>query len=137
VRHADGFAAEGRPSSAPERERAPAAPRGRRDGSRQGGGEQQRKPAEHKSAQPRAEGEARNPRGEPRPPRQGRREERAPRYASAPAQTTSGNSGGMDFNKPYEPSTPSATAVEAAPERPSTTRKSSQAIPALFRRKAA
>ena len=136
VRHADGFAAEGRPSSStPERERAPA-PRGRRDGSRHGGEQQQRKPAEHKPAQARAEGDARKkPHGEPRPPRQSRREERAPRYASAPAQTTSGNSGGMDFNKPYEPSASTAT-VEAAPERPST-RKTSPAIPALFRRKAA
>ena len=134
VRHADGFAAEGRPSStsAPERERAPA-PRGRR----QQGEQPQRKPAEQKPAQARAEGESRKSRGEPRPPRQGRREERAPRYASAPAQTTSGNSGGMDFSKPYEPSTTSAAMEAAAPERPSTTRKSTQAIPALFRRKAA
>ncbi|HET9471100.1 MAG TPA: DEAD/DEAH box helicase [Usitatibacter sp.] len=135
VRHADGFAAEGR-SAAPERSPA-AAPRGRRDGSRQQG-EQQRKPAERKPAQARAEGDSRKARGEPRPPRQGRREERAPRYASAPPQTTSGNSGGMDFNKPYEPSASSAAAEAAAPERPSTTtRKSSQPIPALFRRKAA
>jgi ATP-dependent RNA helicase RhlE len=142
VRHAEGFAPEGRPSAgAQERERT-SAPRGRRDGSRQQSEPQHHKPAEHnpaehKPAQARGEGESRKARGEPRPPRQSRREERAPRYASAPAQTTSGNAGGMDFNKPYEPSTPSATAVEAAPERPSTTRKSSQAIPALFRRKAA
>jgi hypothetical protein len=47
----------------------------------------------------------------------------------------SGNAGGMDFSKPYEPSPQAAAAVEA-PERPAT-RKSAQAIPALFRRKAA
>jgi ATP-dependent RNA helicase RhlE len=85
----------------------------------------------------RGEGEGRSkPRTEPRQPRQrGRREEeRAPRYSGAPAPVSSGNSGGMDFDKPYEPS-PSAAAVEA-PERPAS-RKPAQAIPALFRRKAA
>jgi len=137
VRHAEGFAPEGRAAAGmQERERAPA-PRGRRDGSRQQGEQPARKPAEHKPAQARGEGESRKTRGEPRPPRQGRREERAPRYASAPPQTTSGNSGGMDFSKPYEPSASSAAMEAAAPERPSTTRKSSQPIPALFRRKAA
>jgi ATP-dependent RNA helicase RhlE len=82
-------------------------------------------------------GDGRKPLDEGRAPRGGRGrkrdEDRAPRYAGSPAQRTSGNSGGMDFSKPYvatEPSTPAAP----APERPAS-RKPAQAIPALFRRK--
>ena len=67
---------------------------------------------------------------------QGRREERPPRYTSSPAAAprSSGNSGGMDFNKPYEPS-PSA-APRSEPEQQQR-RRSQQPVPALFRKKAA
>ena len=75
---------------------------------------------------------------EPRSPRgrgESRREDRAPRYATSPTPRTSGNSGGMDFSKPYEPS-PSA-APAAQPEQGATRKKAPAAVPALFRRKAA
>ena len=83
------------------------------------------------------------PRGERMPRREERkgrserapREDRAPRAATSPAPRTSGNSGGMDFSKPYEPS-PSAAPVEQPDQSPSRKRPA-QAIPALFRRKAA
>jgi ATP-dependent RNA helicase RhlE len=91
------------------------------------------------------QGEARMPQGagrgngsgESRPPqtRGGKRDDRAPRYANSPAAKTSGNSGGMDFNKPYEPSTSVAPVAEPAGE--SAPRKKSGILPALFRRKAA
>jgi ATP-dependent RNA helicase RhlE len=64
-----------------------------------------------------------------------KREERAPRQHGAAAPRTSGNSGGMDFNKPYEPS-PSAPAAAPAEETPGRKRPASP-VPALFRRKAA
>jgi ATP-dependent RNA helicase RhlE len=120
VRLAEGFEPErGRaaPAAGAQRGEPRAEPRGQRKG--------------------RGDGEGRKPRAEPRQPRQrGRREEeRAPRYAASAAPATSGNSGGMDFDKPYEPSPGAAAAVEA-PERPAS-RKPAQAIPALFRRKAA
>ena len=127
VRSVEGFEPERRRESAPADE---ARPRGEGRGRGQG-----RRETEGRK-EPQSRAQAPKPPGEGRPPRQRkpREEERAPRYAASPAQTTSGNSGGMDFNKPYEPS-PSAAAVEA-PERPAT-RKPTQAIPALFRRKAA
>ena len=62
----------------------------------------------------------------------GRGEERQPRYKPTPTAQPSGDSGGMDFNKPYEPS-PTAT---PRPE-PAQNRRSKQPVPALFRRKAA
>jgi len=125
ARTAEGFEAERGRSAPPSGEgTARGEPRGRRQGRKEGEGR-------------RPEGEGRKPQPAARPPRhRGRREEeRAPRYADSPAATTSGDSGGMDFSKPYEPSPTAAAAVEA-PERPGT-RKSTQAIPALFRRKAA
>ena len=61
-------------------------------------------------------------------------EEKAPRHAASPAPRTSGDSGGMDFSKPYEPS-PSALAKE--PEETAERKRPAHAIPALFRRKAA
>jgi ATP-dependent RNA helicase RhlE len=131
VRHAEGFEPERR-GEAPraEREEAPRAPsgRGRRDG---------QKHAEARKGGEGRKGVPQKPPTEARPPRhQNRRdEERAPRYGTSAAPKTSGNSGGMDFSKPYEPS-PTASAVEA-PERPSTRKTSQAAIPALFRRKAA
>jgi ATP-dependent RNA helicase RhlE len=75
--------------------------------------------------------------GEARPPqnRGSKRDDRAPRYANSPAAKTSGNSGGMDFNKPYEPSTPAAPVAEPAGE--TAPRKKGMVLPALFRRKTA
>ena len=134
VRHAEGYEPErrreGAAEPAQERPQPRAQAKARGDGQAKGRGE----------GQARAPREAAKPRSEGRPPRgrgQGRREEeRAPRYSAAsPAPRTSGNSGGMDFSKPYEPSE-SATATVEAPER-SEGKKPAQAIPALFRRKAA
>jgi len=74
-----------------------------------------------------------------RPPREEKREkreDRSPRVATSPAAKTSGNSGGMDFSKPYEPSSPAPAAKQ--PDQDSVRKGSTkQAIPALFRRKAA
>jgi len=61
-----------------------------------------------------------------------RREEREPRYAASPASRSSGDSGGMDFSKPYEPSPSSTPRAE-----PVQNRRSKQPIPVLFRKKAA
>jgi ATP-dependent RNA helicase RhlE len=132
VRVAEGFEPERRREShgeaAPEREQPRSEGKGRR------GGQGRREGQAPKQGEPRGEGRGKTARP-PRERAQSRREdERAPRYANAPAPRTSGNSAGMDFNKPYEPS-PRAAAVEAA-ERPAT-KKPSQAVPALFRRKAA
>jgi len=120
VRSVEGFEGERRREAPRAQERAPQAePKGRKRGDG------------------RREAEGRGPKPQGRPPRERRprEEERAPRHAASPPATTSGNSGGMDFNKPYEPS-PGATAAVESPERPAA-RKTSQAIPALFRRKAA
>jgi ATP-dependent RNA helicase RhlE len=91
-------------------------------------------------AQPRAEAQPGAARSDSKPPRgrgERKREDREPRYATSPAQRTSGNSGGMDFSKPYEPS-PSATAtVEASAGDSAPRKRSTQPIPALFRKKAA
>jgi ATP-dependent RNA helicase RhlE len=106
------------------------------------------------------QGEARKPQGEGRKPQQGeqraprggrgrsRDEDRAPRYGNAsPPRMSSGNSGGMDFNKPYEPAQASAAPQPSGPAQPGSSaepaadrsagRKPAQALPALFRRKAA
>jgi ATP-dependent RNA helicase RhlE len=80
-------------------------------------------------------GKSRGDRGSKREER-ARREERAPRASpAAPAPRTSGNTGGMDFSKPYEPS-PSAKPIEQ-PDQAPVRKRPVQAIPALFRRKAA
>ncbi|MGE5097407.1 MAG: helicase-related protein, partial [Betaproteobacteria bacterium] len=86
---------------------------------------------------PKAEKPASKPRAEPRPPREKRekRDDHSPRYASSPAARTSGNSAGMDFDKPYEPS-PAALARTAEPEAEPAGKRNTQ-IPALFRRRAA
>ena len=95
---------------------------------------QERAPRErgHGRSQPQG---ARPPRG----PKQDKRE-RAPapgRQGTAPAARSSGNSGGMDFNKPYEPS-PSAVETRAEPaEDTMSRRRTTQPVPALFRKKAA
>jgi ATP-dependent RNA helicase RhlE len=64
--------------------------------------------------------------------RREQREQRAPRQAGGSAPRTSGDSGGMDFSKPYEPSPTAAPKAEPVQQR-----RSKQAIPALFRKKAA
>ena len=94
----------------------------------------------HETPAPREEGRRAKPAADASRSRGGRgrgrgeerREERQPRYKPTPTAQASGDSGGMDFNKPYEPS-PSAT---PKPE-PAQNRRSKQPIPALFRRKAA
>ena len=135
VRHVEGYEPGHRTPAAaeePARTRQPRAPkhepRSRPSESRSKPNEQRAKPSE-----PRARTETRE---EPRAPRsRGRRDEREPRYGSSPQARTSGNSGGMDFNKPYEPSTATPAAT---PDANSTARKRpAQAIPALFRKKAA
>ena len=128
VRHADGFEAGRAPSRtdaprpAPSRAEAPrsAAPPGEGRGQEvsRKGGERSRRGGDEK-----------------RRPRE-RSEERTPRYqpSAAPSPRASGNSGGMDFSKPYEPSASAAASTEAEqPQR----RRTTQPIPALFRKKAA
>jgi ATP-dependent RNA helicase RhlE len=151
VRVAEGFDA-GRASASSDSHAEEPRERGRRGGSREGQKQprvqEQRaraaqearsggnKPPQEKRAKPAGEG-----RGQGRPPRgrgEGKREERGPRYATSPAARTSGNSGGMDFNKPYEPSAPPMAAApeqsgDAAPRK----RGASQPVPVLFKRKAA
>ncbi|MCM2327313.1 MAG: DEAD/DEAH box helicase [Lysobacter sp.] len=69
-------------------------------------------------------------RTEERPPRSGKRaEERPPRSAPKPA------AGDMDFSKPYEPAA-DAKPIEQPDEAP-VRKRSTHAVPALFRRKAA
>ncbi len=84
---------------------------------------------------PRAKSHAKPPREENRKRgrKEERREDRAPRYRQTPATPTSGNSGGMDFSKPYEPSPTAAAKPTHEPSR----RRPQQPIPALFRKKAA
>ncbi|HEX5129268.1 MAG TPA: DEAD/DEAH box helicase [Usitatibacter sp.] len=118
VRQPDGFDGRASARSGPERPAAAPEGRGREEGQRR--------------------------RSEQRPPRGGeekrrtreRAEDRTPRYRSAPAPQVSGNSGGMDFSKPYEPS-PSAAAADREPAQVKRGGKQSQPIPALFRKKAA
>jgi ATP-dependent RNA helicase RhlE len=127
VRYVEGFEGE-RASHHHRSEAAPAkAPKAEKP-------EQKREKSEQKreKQQPRS-GE----RQEARPPRTRRqeREDRAPRYATSPQRHTSGNSGGMDFDKPYEPSS-ADVAKQTEPEAAASGKKAAQ-IPALFRRKAA
>ena len=161
VRHVEGFEGERaglRTEPAERTERAPQAQREGRRAKPQPRAEGARPPRAEGAKPPRAEGAkppraeaakpprsegAKAPRSEgakePRAPRSNRRrderEDRAPRYATSPVARTSGNSGGMDFDKPYEPS-PSALAQDALPETPGSNKRSAP-IPALFRRKAA
>jgi ATP-dependent RNA helicase RhlE len=139
VRHVDGFEA-GRPGKA-EPGHAPArAPGAEREGKR--GEPQSRRGGESKRGgdeSRRGGGESRRG-GEESRQRPGRsrdrQEERAPRYSPSAAPKTSGNSAGMDFNKPYEPS-PSAASSASEEAAQSQKRRSTQPIPALFRKKAA
>jgi ATP-dependent RNA helicase RhlE len=132
------------PARAPRQER-----QSRGERAQQPKGERTQQPKRDRAQQPTGE-RAQQPKGEretqaksrgneARPPRSRRqeREDRAPRHATSPPPRTSGNSAGMDFDKPYEPS-PAALAKGAEPEAatPSNGKRTSP-IPALFRRKAA
>jgi ATP-dependent RNA helicase RhlE len=131
-----------RPEGARQEPRAPRAdaprqePRARQESS----GAKQEPRARQESSGAKQEPRARQEQRAAKPPREGRRqqrEDRAPRYATSPPPRTSGNSGGMDFDKPYEPS-PSAASGAPEPAGDTSPRKRpSHAIPALFRKKAA
>ncbi len=136
VRSVDGFDrgdraphAEKREQRAPQHDKREGAPKQheKREGTPKQHEKREGAPKQHA---PKNEGR-RGPKREPRSPRH---EDRAPRYgASAPR--TSGNSGGMDFDKPYEPS---PSAVASTPAQGETGRKRpASPVPALFRRKAA
>jgi ATP-dependent RNA helicase RhlE len=127
VRHVEGFEAGRRAEPAPQeqRSRPQQQPQGRK---------------ETPQLAPRQRQGERGGKGrgsEQRPPRDrgNKREDRGPRYATSPVPKTSGNSGGMDFNKPYEPSQ-AAPAPQPA-EQGQGKKRSPTAVPALFRRKAA
>ncbi len=105
------------------------------------------RPATPSAARSPGQAESRSPQGtsrgagsgESRPPRERsstKRDDRAPRYNGSPAPRTSGNSGGMDFDKPYEPSKPATAVVEQADQAP-TRKKAGLTLPALFKRKTA
>jgi len=119
VRYVEGFEGERPPPRATKQEAAP-----------------KRESAPRQEAKPQLPAKAKAPRDEPRAPRTRRseREDRAPRHANSPPPRTSGNSGGMDFDKPYEPS---PAALARPDEEAVAASKRASAIPALFRRKAA
>ncbi|MEO5692925.1 MAG: DEAD/DEAH box helicase [Usitatibacter sp.] len=128
----------GQQRGAPQRDSGQQQPR--QDAQRNASSNVQQQPRQEQGqGQPRSkpQGEAN---GESRSSRERtRREERAPRYATSPPPRTSGNSGGMDFDKPYEPS-PGAAAASTATEQSGDTaprKRTGQAVPALFRKKAA
>jgi ATP-dependent RNA helicase RhlE len=149
VRQAEGFDAGQRGTrSAEPAEEARGEGRGR---GRQGGAPRDKQASKPRTeSAPRTEGATRTdgsprskpqqeaPRGEGRRSRsRAAREDRAPRYATSPPPRTSGNSGGMDFNKPYEPSPSAAAAETQRPDDANPRKRPAQAIPALFRKKAA
>jgi ATP-dependent RNA helicase RhlE len=134
VRHVDGFEA-GRPMPRADAQEGRGAPRsGERHRAQ---GESKRPQGDAKRTQP--HGDAKRPQGDAqrRTPRsRDRGEERSPRFHPSAPPRTSGNSAGMDFNKPYEPSAAALEAKPAPGDQPPR-RKSAQPIPALFRKKAA
>jgi ATP-dependent RNA helicase RhlE len=165
VRHADGFEpgyrprdaapsseeqprAEGRGRGRPRGGQAKQEPRAQAEGQQQKRSEGQQQKRSEGQQQKRSEGQRPEgqgqrakqneaPRGEGRRSRsREKREERGPRYATSPPPRTSGNSGGMDFDKPYEPS-PSAAPADTQPDNSPARKRPSQPIPALFRKKAA
>jgi ATP-dependent RNA helicase RhlE len=142
VRHVDGYEA-GRPaprSEAPEGRGEPrSGERHRPQGERHRPQAERKRPqGEAKRGQPHGEAKSTQAQGEAKrrtPRSRDRGEERSPRFnPSAPR--TSGNSAGMDFNKPYEPS-PAALEAKPEPGDQAPRRRSAQPIPALFRKKAA
>ena len=150
MRQAEGFEGRGPATGEAREERGERSERGGR-GRSQPRQERQARPPQEKQARASHEKQSHAPHEkQSRPPQEKRtsgegrggrgrgrqaREERAPRDAMSPAPRTSGNSGGMDFSKPYEPS-PSAATREAQPE-PAKTKRAPHAIPALFKKKAA
>jgi ATP-dependent RNA helicase RhlE len=128
VRHAEGFD--------PGHRAAPAAQE-RSERPPQRHERQQRHEKQQRPAQQGHKREERKPGGgePPRQTKRDKREERAPRYANSAPPRTSGNSGGMDFNKPYEPS-PAAMSAGPAEDIPGRKRQNTP-VPALFRKKAA
>jgi ATP-dependent RNA helicase RhlE len=120
VRRVEGF--EGQGSAPRSQERAEAPKREERGG----------KERQERGGKEREQRRERPPRNEARKPR----DDRAPRVATSPAARTSGNSGGMDFSKPYEPSV-TATARVEQPDQDPVRKKTGPAVPALFRKKAA
>jgi len=124
VRDVEGFGAErgakAKPAEAPRQEprekQQRHEPREKQHGKDRG---QERPRGRQDSADRRGDKGRSRPAREPRPPADGR---------------LAGNTGGMDFSKPYEPS---VTAHAAEREEPHDAKKRTQAVPALFRRKAA
>jgi ATP-dependent RNA helicase RhlE len=134
VRPVEGFEPGHRPreerDAAPRREERTRAPKGEARGHAPKGEERSHAPNSEERGHAQKRDEPRQRRG-----RGAKRDESTPRHAASPAPRTSGDSGGMDFNKPYEPA-PSALAAQ--PDEPGTPKRTTtQAIPALFRRKAA
>jgi len=151
VRQAEGFEGRGAPSHEAREERGERGERGGRGGRGRSQPRQDRAPQEKQARAPQERGAQAPQQKQSRPPQEKRpsgegrggrgrgrqeREDRAPRHATSPAPRTSGNSGGMDFSKPYEPS-PSAVARDAAQGGEPPKKKPSQGLPALFRKKAA
>jgi hypothetical protein len=119
VRDVQGFGggergATARPTPAPRQE-----PREKERGKERPRGGRQENRGRQENTDRRGDKGLSRPAREPRPPADGR---------------LAGNTGGMDFSKPYEPS-PTAHAAER--DEPHDTKKRTQAVPALFRRKAA
>ena len=131
VRHVDGFEA-GRRAEPAAREHGAQDHRAKEHHSKEHRAKPQPQARKDGKQEPRHE-----TRGKDRPPRNrgGRQEERGPRFATSPLPRTSGNSAGMDFSKPYEPSSTSATVQQ--PDEPQARKRPAQAIPVLFKRKAA
>ena len=133
VRHVEGFEAGRHAAPAPQeqqRSRPQQQPQGRKEAPQHA--------PQHAPKQRQGERGGKGRGGEHRPPRDrgNKREDRGPRFATSPVPRTSGNSAGMDFNKPYEPSSPAAPAAQPAEQGPGK-RRSPTAVPALFRKKAA
>jgi ATP-dependent RNA helicase RhlE len=156
VRHVEGIEAGRRPAET-EEPRARREPQGHgrrnekrpenRPQQRQEGRGEPKRPEERPQQRQEGRGEPKRPeartpqaRGGERPPRgrgESKREERGPRYNGSPQAKTSGNSGGMDFNKPYEPSPAKVTDPPQDAGHESPRKRPAQAVPVLFRKKAA
>jgi ATP-dependent RNA helicase RhlE len=125
VRHVEGFDSHRAPPRSPAAEPSQKAP-GRR--------ERESRPAERQQRQ----GERQQRQGERQPARaRDRREDRTSRYQPSTGPKSSGNSAGMDFSKPYEPSPASSSASGDHDPPALPRRKAAQPVPALFRKKAA
>jgi ATP-dependent RNA helicase RhlE len=135
VRQAEGFDT-GRPATRSEQPGRTQAPRSEQPRTQAPRSEAARNQAPSEARQDGRKGAERSRRGgEEKRHNRDRGEERASRYRPSPTTPqASGNPAGIDFDKPYEPS-PSAPASESAPAQQR--RRSSQPVPALFRKKAA